>query len=518
MKLNRLIHIPLIIVFFSLNLFIGCNTSPSDFLESDQTLEIYPDYTEIIVPPNIAPMNFRIENEGDKFKVELSNTKAGKISIRTSSGVVEIPLKKWRKLLNEDKGGRFSISVFKKNKGEKWMKLKPVSNEISRDEISSYIAFRKIPASYILWNEMGIYQRSVENFEETPIMVNAVTDKNCMNCHSFNAGDPNQFLFHMRTKFGGTIILNDDSLSFLDTKNEYTRSAGVYPSWHPDGNLVAFSVNQIRQKFHSKKGNLIYVFDQYSDIVLFDIGKNTTTRPIELASDNLENLPTWSVDGNNLYYICSDPYIDTLPYNTKKYNLMTIPFEKESRKFGQADTLLNAADFGKSITFPRESPQKNIIAFIGADYGYFSIYNPEADVYFYNTETRQVSKPEINSDFTESYPSWSTNGSWLMFISKRKDGVLSQVWFSHVDENGRAGKPFVLPQKDPDFYESQLYNFNRPEFISEKVNLNPRKILSRVKKGTKSTGINEQGSVSATSGATATANPLKDEGEIYQHN
>ena len=83
---------------------------------------------------------------------------------------------------------------------------------------------------------------------------------------------------------------------------------------------------------------------------------------------------------------------------------MNIAYDKARRKFGAADMLIDAADFGKSVTFPRQSPKGNLIAFIAIDYGYFSIFNPEADVYLFNKETHEISKPGINSEFTESYP------------------------------------------------------------------------------------------------------------------
>ena len=118
---------------------------------------------------------------------------------------------------------------------------------------------------------MGIYQRSLENFEEVPIMVNTITDKNCMNCHTFNAGDPKQFMFHMRGPIGGTVVADNENIQFVDTKTDETRSAGAYASWHPNGELIAFSVNRISQSFHSRIGKLSHVVDKYSDIVLYDV-------------------------------------------------------------------------------------------------------------------------------------------------------------------------------------------------------------------------------------------------------
>lgn len=495
-------------------LVLGCNPVPREFESTDEQLEIYPDYISVTIPPNIAPMNFRIENQGTAFVVELSNSRDRSIRVKSGTGDIRLPRRAWKKLLDRGRGGDLTITVFRKTENNGWEKLPEVKNTISTDEIDAWIAFRKIPPANIYWKNMGIYQRSLEDFEETPIMVNSLTDENCMNCHSFNGGDPEQMVFHMRGPYGGTLLKDHGEIRFVDTKSDHTRSAGVYPSWHPGGELIAFSANMVRQGFHSRMGKIGYVHDRYSDILLYDVEANSITRPAVLATDRLENLPAWSRDGRVLYYICAEHVADTMPYFTKCYSLMSIGFDPETRAFGRPDTLIRFEEFGKSITFPRESPTQELISFIGVDYGYFSIYNKEADVYFYHKESGEITRPGINSSLTESYPSWSANGSWLMFVSKRGDGIHSQVWFSHVDEHGKTGKPFLLPQKAPDFYRDYMYNYNRPEFITGKVDVNPRQVFAIASEGADSTGFNMAASISAATGATA---PAKEKESVFYH-
>ena len=69
----------------------------------------------------------------------------------------------------------------------------------------------------------------------------------------------------------------------------------------------------------------------------------------------------------------------------------------------------------------------------------------------------------VNSDKSDTYHSWSSNSRWFVFASKRDDGLYGKPYFCYVDRQGRAHKPFCLPQKDPSFYDQCLKSFNAPE-------------------------------------------------------
>lgn len=76
---------------------------------------------------------------------------------------------------------------------------------------------------------------------------------------------------------------------------------------------------------------------------------------------------------------------------------------------------------------------------------------------------------EINSAETDSYHCFSGAGHWFVFSSKRMDGLHTRPFFSYLDEEGNATKPFVLPQKDPEFYATFIKNYNIPELIKGEV-------------------------------------------------
>ena len=72
---------------------------------------------------------------------------------------------------------------------------------------------------------------------------------------------------------------------------------------------------------------------------------------------------------------------------------------------------------------------------------------------------------ELNSDESDSYHSWSGNGRWIVFSSRRIDGRFTRLYFSHFDGEGHFSKPFLLPQKDPSHNLMRLKSYNVPEFV-----------------------------------------------------
>lgn len=54
-----------------------------------------------------------------------------------------------------------------------------------------------------------------------------------------------------------------------------------------------------------------------------------------------------------------------------------------------------------------------------------------------------------------------------MLSSKRDDGIYTRPYFTHIDADGQATKPFVLPLPDaPSAYDLQMDCYNLPELVS----------------------------------------------------
>ncbi|NLA49289.1 MAG: hypothetical protein GX876_07480 [Bacteroidales bacterium] len=371
-------------------------------------------------------------------------------------------------------------------KSQQWGKYNTITNYVTPDSIDKYLVYRLIEPGFEIWNKMGIYQRNLENFKETPVMLNSLSDDNCMNCHTFCKNNSNTMMFHMRGKYGGTIIYSNKNLTKINTKTENSISAGVYSSWHPSGNYIAYSVNDIVQSFHAIPEKKVEVYDTLSDIIVYDIDKNMISTCETLSDpDRLETFPTWSPDGRYLYF-CSAKKQPVIKFNQIRYDLFRIAFDPENCSFGAVDTICSVSNQGQSISFPRISPDNKYLLFCMFDYGNFSIWHSESDLYLLDLTTGKTSLPELNSPNTESFHNWSSTGRWIVFSSRREDGLYTRPYFSYFDSSGQAHKPFVLPQRTPGYYFNFLKSYNLPELVTTRIELNPRKLT----KVTKSLPIN----------------------------
>ena len=89
---------------------------------------------------------------------------------------------------------------------------------------------------------------------------------------------------------------------------------------------------------------------------------------------------------------------------------------------------------------------------------------------------------EVNSERSESLHNWSTNNRWFLFTSRRDDGLYSRVYLSYINEQGKATKPFLLPQRNPKaFYRRLLYSYNTPDFASRAVETKQESLIQQLK-------------------------------------
>lgn len=476
--------------------FVACTSHPDipSNAKSTGTLPgIYPDYCNVTVPCNIAPLNFMLSDESYDECVARITTPDGNSVTYGEGRKVIIPDDDWKDILAASCGKDIAVEVWGK-KSDEWMAFKKFNITVSADSIDEYISYRLIEPSYVLYDYMEISQRNISNFDETTIFNNKVAcnsqEGQCINCHSYQNYRTDNMLFHVRVTNGGTIIVNDGKPSKVNLKRDYTISAGVYPSWHPSDKLIAFSTNTTRQDFHTMSKNKTEVFDFESDIILYDVKKDEVSI-ISADTTRLEVFPTWSPDGNYLYYCSTLSDTTKLDIHSKymnvRYNLYRRSFDIKTHQFGEEELVYDAVSSNKSVTLPRVSPDGKHIIFAEGEYGCFHIWHHDADIVIIDVPSATGHDAELGASlvprsdeqrsnlsllnsrgFAESYPSWSSNGKWIMCASRRDDGNYSRVYISYYDGK-KTRKAFLLPQRDPEHNVLRLKSYNRPEFMIEPV-------------------------------------------------
>ena len=183
----------------------GCVSYHAPEAHREAQPKIYPDYAGVTFPINIAPPNFVIRDTAEAYQTEIGYAENVTILIRSKDPTVHIPEKKWKSLLKEAQGKEifFRISLLKE---EKWIRYADIINTVSEHPIDLFLVYRLLYPGYELWNEMGIYQRDLTSYKETPLLENRDFGKQCVNCHSFTLNSPATMMLHIRGKQGGTLI------------------------------------------------------------------------------------------------------------------------------------------------------------------------------------------------------------------------------------------------------------------------------------------------------------------------
>lgn len=464
--------ISILISFTLCILFSACTSTPENVVKTDQLPPIFPDYTDVTIPVGIAPLNFNVMGDVDCVDVIVRGSKKGEL--HANGEWAKFDVEDWHELVSDNRGGKLTVTVCAKIDG-KWIGYHDFDIHISSYELDEWgLTYRRIAPGYEVYSQMGIYQRDLSSFDEYAIIDNSQIYGMCVNCHTSNRTNPNQFVFHVRGEHGATMVQQSGQREWLNAKNETLGGSMVYPYWHPSGLYCAFSTNQTMQAFHITDQKRIEVFDASSDVFVY----NPTTH--EILSDSLlstkdwsENCPVFSPDGKKLYFITCFQQSYPMHYKDEQYNLCSIDFNPADGTFGQkVDTLFNAVALGKSLTWPKPSYDGKFLMFTLLDYGYFSIWHRESEQWLIDLRTHEA-RPidEINSNEADSYHNWSTNSRWIVFTSRRANGLYSQLFLASINENGQATKPFLLPQENPlKYYDETLYSFNTPDFTKEKVN------------------------------------------------
>lgn len=483
-----------LICILTVVLSVACTQRPDTATETGCLPDIYPDYTGITVPQNIAPLNFLLRN-GDvsrTYVVATCRTTDGRDATIEAAGkgaAATFDMDEWKAFMKQAAGKTVSVKVYYRNSNGTWFANKTFEWYVTAESIDPYLTYRLIEPDYEVYNELALYERCIENFDERPICTYQLTGNRCMNCHAYGGQNPNLSMMYIRGEGGGAMLNCNGKLRKLDIKAPGMASGSVYYGFSPSGRYLVFSTNVIIPAFHSQPDKRLEVFDAKSDVYVADLHTNTIIRSPVLSSGKcFETFPTFSPDGKYIYFCTADSV--ALPHDIKKlqYSMVRVGFDEKSGTVGtRTDTLLDArrpyaSDSLRSVCHPRISPDGRYLLYTVQRYGTFPIWHPEADQQMMDLRTGRIDRLQaVNSHKSDTYHAWSSNARWFVFASKRDDGLYGKPYFCYVDRHGRAHKPFVLPQRSPQFYDNCLKSFNAPELGKGRLPFNAHDVAEMMK-------------------------------------
>ncbi len=368
-----------------------------------------------------------------------------------------------------------------------------ISFFISKDSVGASVFYRAVPLPF------GYAVRNVHEIEwymgnisgGTP---HKVLDKIpvCANCHSFSKSGEIAMDIDYANDKGSYIIsrLQDTVHLTLDkiiTWSDYKRedgalTYGLLSQISPDGKFVLSTVKdrsvfvavdnlEYSQLFFPVKG-IIAVYDRDAD------------RFYELqgASDRsyVQSNPNWSPDGKEVLFSKADRYTSSRIDNSEsvllnledveeftsrkkefKYDLFRIPFN--GGKGGPALPVPGASENDKSNFFARYSPDGRWIVFCQAEN--FMLLQADSKLYIMPSEGGTPRMMNCNTGNMNSWHAWSPNSRWLVFSSKKR-GPYTQLYLTHIDENGNDSPPVLLENmmfdrkaaNIPEFFDSRHFN------------------------------------------------------------
>ena len=471
----------ILFIFLAMSL-VACRQEVENARVVDKLPVLFPDYIGVTIPSTIAPMNFSVEGDVEIVDVVARGSKGGEMHVQ--GDYADFDIDDWHALVARNKGGKLTFTVCTKNDGV-WTRYRDFDMYVSNYDMPDYgLTYRRIAPGYEVYSHMGLYERRLDNFEERALIENTQVTGMCVNCHTSNRTNPDNYVFHVRGDHGATLIHNKGKVELLKAKNDSIKGSFVYPYWHPSGKYCAFSTNQTKQGFHVVKDERVEVFDLSSDVLVYDVAKHEVILDTLLATKPYsENSPVFSADGKTLYYLTCLQQDYPENYKNEKYNICRVSFNPDNGTFGdRVDTIYNAVEKGKTATWPRPSYDGRYIMFTQMDYGYFSIWHKESDLWLLDLATMEAHPlTAANSNDADSFHNWSAGSHWFVFTSRRDDGLYTNLYLSCVDGNGNATKAFLLPQRNPkEYYTNTVYSFNTPDFTSHPVDIDSRTISAAI--------------------------------------
>lgn len=432
-----------------------------------------PDYAGVTVPPNIAPLNFCVDGPDLRRARVTVQGETGQLHVRARGGRVCFPEHRWHRLLTAEQGHTLQVTV--QGRGEAGCTY---AFDVAEDPIDGYVTYRLIDPSFEVWHQVEIRERDLTGFDERVLSDWRHTDNSCMNCHTHGGARGDLSFFHLRGEGGGTILNRNGELRKLILKTDSMPVAATYGDLHPSGRYAVYTWNSVIPSLRALGSHRMEIYDQASDLLVADFDHNRLLlSPLTSGDGALETFPTFAPDGRSITYCRATAA--TLPdsIGQLRYSLVRVAFDPTDGTLGDSlEILWNGEERCGSASFPKYSPDGRWLLFCRSDYGTFPIWHRETRLVMIDMTTGEERPLDVlaGANASSTYHSWSSDGRWIAFASKRGDGQFGRVWLAHVDEEGNVTRPFVMPQSDPEHDRLFLRSYNIPDLGASPVPFDAR--------------------------------------------
>jgi len=245
----------------------------------------------------------------------------------------------------------------------------------------------------------------------------------------------------------------------------------TFMRWSPDGRQLALSANQKLVTYVPVVHETQYTSQPTSDVAIYDAETGVATL-VPGASDPevLELMPEWTPDGRRLVFCVGKPGVHP---TEARVDMKVVDLAAGVN--AKAVYVDGASHNGKSNYYARFSPDGRWMVFCQSLREY--LIQPSSDLYIMRGDLSGGSRAlECNAPFAaDSWHGWSMNSKWVLFASKRDDGVHARVYFTHIDDAGRASPAVRLP-----LLVEPSASFNIPEFVAARPDVSERALFDAI--------------------------------------
>ena len=121
-------------------------TLPTNSTPTTETAQIYPDYRDVIVPPNIAPLNFKVNSPASEYVASIEGGGRQVLASASDDGVLQFDSIEWKDMLSASRGKELNVTIYAQREGN-WIKFPSYHIAVAQEDIDPYLSYRLIEPS-----------------------------------------------------------------------------------------------------------------------------------------------------------------------------------------------------------------------------------------------------------------------------------------------------------------------------------------------------------------------------------